>query len=73
MTDREQAFRKGFHVIRFGEALERLISNEEIWSCRYAEDTLTDEDGQPSFTTISKADVEDYTLSEIEALGPFAK
>jgi hypothetical protein len=73
MTDREQAFRKGFHVITFSSALERLISGQEVWSCRYGEDTLEDEDGQPSFTTISKADVEDYTLSEIEALGPFAK
>lgn len=70
---REEAFRKGFEVIEFNQALNELVHGNEIWACHYAEDTLEDEDGQPSFTTISMTDVEDYTLSEIKALGPFAK
>lgn len=69
---REEAFRKNFQVVSFAQAVTALINRNELWSCRYAEDTLEDEDGQPSFTTISYDDVCEYTLPELEKLGPFA-
>ncbi len=73
MTDRVQAFESNFKTIHSLEAWHRLQKGEEVWACNYAADTLEDgEDDAPHFTTISKDDVADWTVSEFNDIGPFA-
>ena len=72
MSDRVQAFHAKFSIIGPREAQHRLSKGEEVWSCGYAADTLEDEDGEPSFNTITQDDVADWTTKEFNEIGPFS-
>jgi hypothetical protein len=73
MKNRQEAFESGFDVIDFGDAMRILVAGGEVWSCFYAYDTLEDEDGEPTFTTITLSDVYDWTFKELMEIRPFAR
>ena len=71
-TPREKAFAKNFTVISLGEAMKMLLSGKEVWACGYGEDTIQDEeDVEDMFTTVSLADVGEFTIKELMDISPF--
>ena len=71
-TPREKSFGINFTVITLEDAIQMLLKEKEIWSCRYGEDSIQDDnDTEDMFTTITLNDVSDLTIKELVALGPF--
>lgn len=71
-TPREKSFGINFTVITLEDAIQMMLKGKEIWSCRYGEDSVQDsEDTEDMFTTITLEDVNDLTIKELVALGPF--
>jgi hypothetical protein len=75
MKTREDYFQQNFDVLDTVLAWHAVrVLQQPVWACQYCADTLEDEEGQPTFTTIGEDpdDTEDMSFEEFCEYGPFA-